>query len=407
MGSLQNVVIAILVLSLLTFISLFGQLPALRKTPIGWLQRVLCLHLPNGLKYIDHTTTGGRLTSRSKRLGQYLFQEQNPVILIIFLLLLTSSSTLFLWNAFLRIPTTLLLPIPLLLFLPYYFTFLTVTHKSHFITPDNVHTRLRDYPYDYILFHPNAPACRTCDLPKPARSKHCSLCQRCVAKSDHHCPWVNNCLGRGNYRHFLALLSSLGILQIYGAYLSAYILLPTYRGARFNNTWTDVGDAIVAGINEGGMSIAGVGLLAASTAALPLGLLAYHCYLVWAGMTTNESQKWADWRDDMADGYVFKASRTQLRTQNRLRKYGGQPGAANGRGGGAEDSALVGGMGEDGGELQVPWPVYSDQMVVRTDDGKPPVGQEALWTRIWSLDQVENVYDLGGWENFVEVREGR
>ena len=48
-----------------------------------------------------------------------------------------------------------------------------------------------------------------------------------------------------------------------------------------------------------------VGMLAASTFLLPLGLLAYHCYLIWAGMTTNESQKWADWRDDMVDGVVF------------------------------------------------------------------------------------------------------
>ena len=82
MGALKNVLVAILVLSLLTFIALFGQLPALRKTPIGWLQRALCLHLPNGLKYVDRRTTGGQLTTRSKRLGHYLFYEANPVVLV-------------------------------------------------------------------------------------------------------------------------------------------------------------------------------------------------------------------------------------------------------------------------------------------------------------------------------------
>ena len=82
MGALKNVLAAILVLSILTFIALFGQLPALRKTPIGWLQRALCLHLPNGLEYIDKRATGGRLTTRSQRLGQYLFYEQNPVVLV-------------------------------------------------------------------------------------------------------------------------------------------------------------------------------------------------------------------------------------------------------------------------------------------------------------------------------------
>jgi len=82
MGVLRNVVIAILVLSLLTFIVLFGQLPALRKTPIGWLQRALCLHLPNGLRKVDRRVTGGKVDERSRRLGHYLFYEGNPVVLV-------------------------------------------------------------------------------------------------------------------------------------------------------------------------------------------------------------------------------------------------------------------------------------------------------------------------------------
>lgn len=82
MGILKNIALAILALSLLTFIALFGQLPALRKTPIGWLQRALCRHLPNGLRAIDGRATGGRITLKSKRLGRYLFYEQNPVVLV-------------------------------------------------------------------------------------------------------------------------------------------------------------------------------------------------------------------------------------------------------------------------------------------------------------------------------------
>ncbi|KAF2259862.1 palmitoyltransferas-like protein akr1 [Lojkania enalia] len=56
--------------------------------------------------------------------------------------------------------------------------------------------------------------CINCMVRKPLRSKHCRRCERCVAKTDHHCPWVNNCVANNNHRHFVlyVLCMELGVL---------------------------------------------------------------------------------------------------------------------------------------------------------------------------------------------------
>ncbi|TDG43404.1 hypothetical protein AWZ03_010174 [Drosophila navojoa] len=69
-----------------------------------------------------------------------------------------------------------------------------------------------------IGFEP-ASFCSGCLVRRPIRSKHCSVCDRCVARFDHHCPWVGNCIGLKNHSYFMGFLWMLLIMcgwMLYG-----------------------------------------------------------------------------------------------------------------------------------------------------------------------------------------------
>lgn len=50
--------------------------------------------------------------------------------------------------------------------------------------------------------------CSTCLVDKSLCSLHCGSCNRCQVTVDHHCPYVNNCIGLGNRRVFVCFLVS-------------------------------------------------------------------------------------------------------------------------------------------------------------------------------------------------------
>ena len=57
--------------------------------------------------------------------------------------------------------------------------------------------------------------CTTCNIIRPLRASHCGICNNCVIKMDHHCPWIGTCVGKRNYHYFIYFLLSLNLTQIF------------------------------------------------------------------------------------------------------------------------------------------------------------------------------------------------
>lgn len=94
------------------------------------------------------------------------------------------------------------------------------------ITKENCEEYIKKFDdfYDDMTFK-RKNECVTCKLIKPARSKHCKLCNRCVSVFDHHCPWIRSCVGEKNIHLFTKFIFSHMTFCFLKFLLSFYILM--------------------------------------------------------------------------------------------------------------------------------------------------------------------------------------
>ena len=79
---------------------------------------------------------------------------------------------------------------------------LTASLEPGYLRPIYDFTKLIDTALEIGLHLDNF--CSYCEVIKSETSFHCTICNKCVEMFDHHCPFINNCLGNRNYKYFLA-----------------------------------------------------------------------------------------------------------------------------------------------------------------------------------------------------------
>ncbi|KAI8081988.1 DHHC palmitoyltransferase-domain-containing protein [Gilbertella persicaria] len=341
---------------------------------IGKFNRGLTEKLPRTLHWTLLHTIGQTNINRISRTWIYCCESRNPFLQILFVALSFSSISGFLYKALPHIPGPYLsnihyVLIPAQIVSIYASYYVACTSDPGIITPDNLQKHLDYYPYDGLIYKPKK--CTTCDLLKPARSKHCSMCKACVGRLDHHCAWVNQCVGENNQRYFFLFLFTLVEFSAYGAYLCFQV----YRG--FIVEW-GLDKAYVHHAKTGQKSLitfprallyvlhhdrilGAIGILGAVVSAVVFIFFLYQLYLAARGVTTNEAFKWELVEDSIVRGELYK---------------------------------------------MVPVKSYSTTLKEKnyvTKRNKKNDQEEAKEKRVESLEEVDNIYDKGIIHNLKEV----
>jgi len=115
--------------------------------------------------------------------------------------------------------------------------------------------------------------CKWCLKYKPDRCHHCRICNLCVLKMDHHCPWVYNCIGWGNHKYFF-------LMNVYAVLDLSWVTCTMFESVWWSTRYD---------VNVLMMLLLGAGqALATFLLVLITAFLGFHIWLMATGMSTVE-----------------------------------------------------------------------------------------------------------------------
>ncbi|PIA14022.1 zf-DHHC-domain-containing protein [Coemansia reversa NRRL 1564] len=301
------------------FVLVLGPNRMFRDTVVERAYVVLTETLPCYLeRCLRRFEVGEALAGRAEHVWGALFGRRNPLFQITAVVLYWAGLAAFFTQAAPFIPNRYVtawqwIPICATLVANIGFYTAACVADPGIVDAANVEAACQLFDYDRLLFFDSQ--CRTCMQRKPARSKHCSACQCCVQMMDHHCIWLNNCVGLRNTRWFLGFLATFCVVCFYGLYLTGTVVLELRHVRGLVNApviWDEMGNPIVLSFKSSVLYLFDDRPLLAVLFVLLLVLApaigiftAYQLRITMLGYTSNEESKWLNVADAIADGVVF------------------------------------------------------------------------------------------------------
>eukprot|EP00298_Acanthocystis_sp_HF-20_P021714 c28271_g1_i1.p1 GENE.c28271_g1_i1~~c28271_g1_i1.p1 ORF type:complete len:325 (+),score=114.66 c28271_g1_i1:93-1067(+) len=136
------------------------------------------------------------------------------------------------------------------------------------------------------------PVCSKCQKLKPPRCCHCSVCDSCILRFDHHCPWINNCVGFHNLKYFVLFLFWTTITCIYAFILTSVRL---FSGDSSLFRLVDETGTKRVFVSPGKLFLIGLETTISTLSGTFVGLLFYNCFkLASLDMTAVENLRYGD-----------------------------------------------------------------------------------------------------------------